>query len=851
MLFFHLFNASPIAMILIRSSDGVYVDVNPAAELLLGSSRAEMVGHVRGEFERAISAQDRDRISALLSAEGRVPAYPLRVTNRDGSVRDCLLYSEIIELEGQSHILSYLVDLTQQQRTTQALAQAEYKYRTLLDATPDAMIIVNLAGQIMVVNAQAERFFGYTQAELLGMSIEQLIPARFHQNHQTLRDTYFVDPPHQVLHATSNIYALRKDGSECPVEISLSYYTIGAEQVVISTVRDVSERKRAEVQLRESEANYRYLFEHNPHPMWAYDLETLQFLAVNDVAVAKYGYTRDEFLSMMIIDIRSPEDVSRLYADLAHIRQAIDHSTGWRHRCKDGSIIDVEISSHILTLSGRKAALVVAQDVTARIQAERALRESEARFATIFERSPVALALTRRSDYQLIEVNAAFLTLAGYTRQQAIGRTTVELGLWGRPQDRAQVLATLHANGQVSGYETLLHPLSGADRAVLLSGEMVEIAGELCQLIQILDITDRTRAEQALRELNQTLEQRVEQRTAEVHDLYERAPTGYYSLDADATILRINQTALDWLGYPREAMLGRPITDFLTPEAQAFFPQSFAAFKAYGLARNIDVQFIRSDGSILPTLVNATAIYDDAGCYVMSRTTIFDNSDLKRAENALRQVNAELARAARAKDEFLANMSHELRTPLNAILAFSEVLLEQIYGPLTARQQESIRAIDTSGRHLLELINDILDLSKVEAGRLDLEITTVSISEVCYASMQFVKEQALRKSLHLNIRLNDQLADMQVDAKRLKQMLVNLLSNAVKFTPASGTISLDVTVDSAEGIVHFAVRDSGIGIAPEDMSRLFLPFSQLDSALSRHHEGTGLGLALVRRLADL
>ena len=217
----------------------------------------------------------------------------------------------------------------------------------------------------------------------------------------------------------------------------------------------------------------------------------------------------------------------------------------------------------------------------------------------------------------------------------------------------------------------------------------------------------------------------------------------------------------------------------------------------------------------------------------------------------LSQANINLAQVARVKDEFMANMSHELRTPLNAILAFSESLLEEIYGPLSARQHDIIRNIEVGGRHLLALINDILDLTKVDAGQISLQSEPVSISDVCYASLVFVKEQALKKTLALDFHQNDELAIMDVDPKRLKQMLVNLLSNAVKFTPNGGKVRLDVAVDSAAEVVRFAVHDTGIGIAAQDLDRLFQPFSQLDTKLSRMYEGTGLGLVLVRRLAEL
>jgi PAS domain S-box-containing protein len=217
----------------------------------------------------------------------------------------------------------------------------------------------------------------------------------------------------------------------------------------------------------------------------------------------------------------------------------------------------------------------------------------------------------------------------------------------------------------------------------------------------------------------------------------------------------------------------------------------------------------------------------------------------------LRLANARLAHAARMKDDFLANMSHELRTPLNAILGLSEALQEQVYGPLTERQYNSLRSIEESGRHLLELINDILDLSKIESGKSELQLTNVSVENVCHASMRLLKNQAHKKRLVLTESLDSSVISLLTDERRLKQMLVNLLTNAVKFTPEGGHVGLEVVGDEEHQVVHFHVWDEGIGIAEEDMERLFKPFEQLDSGLDRQHEGTGLGLALVARLSEM
>ncbi len=255
---------------------------------------------------------------------------------------------------------------------------------------------------------------------------------------------------------------------------------------------------------------------------------------------------------------------------------------------------------------------------------------------------------------------------------------------------------------------------------------------------------------------------------------------------------------------------------------------------------------------------NGTPVYDEYGTFILGVMTAQDITQRKVDElavqahaEALSYINTGLNRVLRDKDEFLATMSHELRTPLNSILAFAEILSEQITGTLNARQIKQVQHIETSGQHLLTLINDILDLAKVESGRLEIHSETYNINEICEASLRFVREVAARKGLQVSFVGDATSVLMQVDMRRLKQMLVNLLGNAVKFTPTGGQVRLQVDTDAAQGLITFAVEDTGIGIAAENLGRLFQPFTQIDNSLTRQHEGTGLGLALVRRLAGL
>ncbi len=217
----------------------------------------------------------------------------------------------------------------------------------------------------------------------------------------------------------------------------------------------------------------------------------------------------------------------------------------------------------------------------------------------------------------------------------------------------------------------------------------------------------------------------------------------------------------------------------------------------------------------------------------------------------LSAANAELARTARAKDEFLASMSHELRTPLSVILGLVEALQEQTRGPLNEHQLKSMQTIEESGRHLLAVINDVLDVAKVEAGKLELQLDLVSVAMVCQASLQFIREAAVKKKIEVSFTPDSEVTNLRADPRRLKQILVNLLSNAVKFTPEEGQVGLEVRGEAEREIIQFTVWDTGIGLAPDHLSGLFQPFVQIDSSLSRQYEGTGLGLALVYRLTEL
>ena len=340
--------------------------------------------------------------------------------------------------------------------------------------------------------------------------------------------------------------------------------------------------------------------------------------------------------------------------------------------------------------------------------------------------------------------------------------------------------------------------------------------------------------------------------------IFEGVQDAIFMESPDGDILDINERACQIFGYSREEFLTKKIGDLVPPGKDALMFQKPGDDKLPD--HPVETVNIRANGEEFPVEISGRMynVGDEDVLLVVLR----DITQRKKAEETIRQHASELERrveertielthANRAKDEFLANMSHELRTPLNSILGLSESLLEQRRGPLNEKQDQYVKVISSSGHHLLGLINDILDVSKIEAGKLDIRPDIISVKEVCESSLNLVKEMAAKKSISIKFSNEQSISTLYADPQRLKQVLLNLLNNAVKFTPEKGKVSLEVLTNTELGQIQFSITDNGIGIAHEDLKKLFTPFTQLDRDLSRQYEGTGLGLVIVYKLIAL
>ncbi|MFM8320624.1 MAG: PAS domain S-box protein [Chloroflexota bacterium] len=648
------------------------------------------------------------------------------------------------------------------------------------------------------------------------------------------------------------------------------------------TAIDITDRHLAATRLQESEQTLRAILNATLESVFLIDLSGI-VLQANAYGCQRLGRSVEETLGQNLYDLIPPEVGARRRAEVERVLEtggpvAFEDQRGSRYLLNSVyPLFDSQGKVDRLAIYGR--------DITDRVLAGQRLREESEKLRQTNERfeqlagniDEFFWVMNRDKEDPSLQIeyfSPAFEKIYGLGRERI--EETKELFRRRIHVDDWPLMQQAQAN-ELAGAPTNLeyrywHPDGGLRWIWERSSPVRDAAGRLLRTVGVSsDITANKQAQLALaaseekyRRLSEELEQRVRDRTAQLQDLYDNAPSGYHTTDRSGVVRMINRTELTWLGYTREEVVDRlGIWDLLSEASRARYTAVLEA--AHGELRDLELELVRKDGSQLPALVNASPVYDADGRYVADRMMLVDITRRKQVEDALREserwlrasrdelsaANAELEKASKLKDEFLASMSHELRTPLTGILGLAEALQLQTYGALSEKQLAALRNIEGSGRHLLDLINDILDLSKIEAGRLDLQLQPCALGEICQASLQLTKGMAHQKHLRVSFTSQPVSALVQADPRRLKQMLVNLLSNAVKFTPEGGALGLEVVGKEAARLIHLCVWDHGIGIHEENLGKLFKPFTQLDSSLARQHSGTGLGLSMVAKLAEL
>jgi PAS domain S-box-containing protein len=682
--------------------------------------------------------------------------------------------------------------LRQRQRDEEALRESAELTRLVLSNALDAVITIDDRGRILSWNPQAERVFGWSGEDVHGRLLsETIVPAQYREAHERGLEHFRATGEGPALGRRLELSALRRDGSEFPIELTITALRAQGATRFSAFVRDTTERSRAEGARRESEASFRLLFASNPLPMWVFDVATLYFLEVNGAAVAQYGYAREEFLRMRVSDIRPPEDLlrfERIVAELAAGAQdtVVRHAGTGRHRFKDGRIREVDVVSHSIVFGGRRAALVVVYDVTELRAAERSLAKSNERLQILHE-----------IDRGLISADppAAIAGAALRRLRPLLGALRASVAIFDLPAGRGEWLAV-----EVRG------------RAGLGRGARVRFP-----LATLGDIAALRKGEVQL----------VEDIAAE--------PTRPLAKEILAEGIRA------FLVVPLIAG-GELIGSLNFGNGE---PGPFGA-EEVGIARDVGTQLaIALAQARLLEQVQRQA--EELERRVDERTLALSGSNARLEEEIgeRRRAEAVADRANQAKSAFLSRMSHELRTPLNAILGFAQLLDMDL---LEEDARESLGQILRAGRHLLGLINEVLDISRIETGQLPMSLEPVFVSDLLQVAIDLVRPLAETRGITVPRQLASASLYVLADRQRLQQVLLNLLSNAVKYNSPGGRVELSCEEVSGAR-ARIAVTDTGPGIAPDKIARLFTPFDRL-GAEATTEEGTGLGLTLSKHLAE-
>jgi PAS domain S-box-containing protein len=388
-----------------------------------------------------------------------------------------------------TQIVVSFVDITARYAAQQTRPWGEQEFLALVENAPDVIARYDRAFRHVYVNHAVEQATGRKAATLIGKSLRDMnIPAELLAFWEAKLAAVFAGGQEQVVEyqgyspAGPRWYESR---------LTPEFAPDGTVEFVLNIARDITDRHAAKTALQESEARFRLMFAGNPLPMWLYDMQTLAFLEVNEAAITHYGYSRDEFLAMHITDIRPREDVPLLLDDIAQARADYQQSGYWRHRRKDGTILEVQITSHTMQTGDRPTVLVVAQNITERRRAEQALRDSEERFAKAFEANPMATVIVRAADGRIVAVNEACTRLFGYSRDQLLAESTLTLGLWVDVADRTRLLGLLRESGRVRDFAFRFRRTTGEVRQGVMQGAPIELAGEPCILLMCEDVTER------------------------------------------------------------------------------------------------------------------------------------------------------------------------------------------------------------------------------------------------------------------------------------------------------------------------------------------------------------------------
>jgi len=718
-----------------------------------------------------------------------------------------------------------LFDTTVIQEGREAL---EFLANVLESSTEYSIIGSDLEGTIMLWNEGARRAYGYLPEEVVGIANSAVLHAP---------EDVAAGKPREIMNAALRagrwegmVMRVRRNGERFTARVVVTPRLNSSGKAVGFLVisKDISEEMRINQQLRSAQALTRTLIEANIDAMMTLDLRGV-ISDVNQRMEALTGYASADLKGTLFNKYFSEPDRAESVVQLV-LREGSISNRELTLLSRDGraTVLSYNAATYDDGTGEVQGIVASARDVTERERAEE-------KFRGLLESAPDAMVIVNKSG-EIVLVNSQTERLFGYARDELLGKP-VEILVPERfrakhPSHRSGYFHEPRVRGMGAGLELYGLRSDGGEFPVEISLSPLETEEGVLVSSSIRDITERKRAEEKFR------------------GLLESAPDAMVIVNQRGEIVLVNSQTERLFGYSREELLGKPV-EMLVPERfrgkhPAHRSGYFHEPRVRGMGAGLELHGLQRDGGEFPVEISLSPLDTEEGTLVSS--SIRDVTERKRFEQTLREKNIELENASLAKDRFLASMSHELRTPLNAIIGFTGTLLMRLPGPLTGDQQRQLTTIQTSARHLLSLINDLLDLAKIESGKVEIDFESVIMQSVIEEVTSALLPQAQSKGLLLNATMPEVEVIVMTDRRALSQILLNLTSNAIKFTE-QGSVSLEV----AQGInvTEVTVADTGIGIRAEDQEALFQAFTQVTTKGSRRQEGTGLGLHLSQKLAGL
>ena len=763
-----------------------------------------------------------------------------------------------------------------------ALAESEQRLNQFLAALPVGVAAICPDGEVAYTNQMAKELFGTDAFDGTGentAAIYQIYRAGIDQIYQSDRiplvralkgETVVVDD-----------IEIRRDG----IAIALEMRSIpvldsqGNVTFAITAFHDISDRKQAEKALLESEQRYAALAKVAPVGIFRNDLQG-NCLYGNERSFEMIGISAAEAMVTGWTKTLHPEDRDRVISTwINFVQQNIPFKCEYRFLRPDGSTIWV--FGQAVTEKDANGKVVgyvgTITDISDRKLAETALKESEAKYRRLAENLPsfvYRFVLHPDGSHEYIYISPGVRELYEYEAESIAKNPKLPWEVT-HPEDVASLNETILISAQTLQpwkWEGRIIPPSGRTKWVQgISRPEKQPNGDIIWDGVIIDITERKQAEQLIADYQRTLEIQVQQRTAElaqeisdrkqIEAALRQSEARYRAIledqteliarcKPDGTLTFVNEAFCRYFGLTREELIGHHYEPVIFESDREHVARLVNSISAENPVVTIENRVI-SHEQVRWTQWIDRAIFDDAGCIVELQAVGRDITDLKQAEEELRQAKEAAEAANHAKSTFLATMSHELRTPLNAILGFAQLLKQDTN--LNPQQEEKIRIISRSGEHLLGLINDVLDLSKIEAGCIAVNQIDFDLVEMLAELKEMFQVKAKAKSLQLEFKLTPQVPRLiKSDRLKLRQVLINLLDNGIKFTDR-GKVSLTVTpIESAESGLKllFSVSDTGVGIGEDEMPHLFTPFLQTKAGIATA-KGTGLGLTISRKYIQL